>query len=86
MAASEPRPKPPETCGRKHQAGRRDSLPAFVYENAKPVSENLNMSEHKHGEMDISVQEKTFEGFVTWSTRVAVFSIVVLILLAIFNT
>ena len=22
------------------------------------------MSDHKHGEMDISVQEKTFEGFI----------------------
>ncbi|MAU51159.1 MAG: aa3-type cytochrome c oxidase subunit IV [Roseovarius sp.] len=28
------------------------------------------MAEHKHGEMDITVQEKTFEGFikaVVWS-------------------
>ena len=25
------------------------------------------MAEHKHGEMDTSVQEKTFEGFVNWT-------------------
>ncbi len=44
------------------------------------------MAEHKHGDMDITVQEKTFEGFITWVTRVAIFSIGLLIFLAIFNT
>ncbi|MEN8831135.1 MAG: aa3-type cytochrome c oxidase subunit IV [Pacificibacter sp.] len=44
------------------------------------------MSEHKHGEMDISVQEQSFEGFIKWSTRVAVFSILVAVFLAIFRT
>lgn len=44
------------------------------------------MSEHKHGEMDISGHEKTFAGFVTWSKNVAIFSIAVLIFLAIFNS
>lgn len=44
------------------------------------------MSDHKHGEMDISVQEKTFAGFMTWSKNVAIFSICVLIFLAIFNS
>ena len=44
------------------------------------------MAEHKHGEMDISVQEKTFAGFITWSKNVAIFSIGVLIFLAIFNS
>jgi hypothetical protein len=44
------------------------------------------MSEHKHGEMDISVQEQSFEGFMKWSTRVAVFAILVLVFLAIFRT
>ncbi|MEO1537343.1 MAG: aa3-type cytochrome c oxidase subunit IV [Pseudomonadota bacterium] len=44
------------------------------------------MSEHKHGEMDISVQEKTFNGFVTWSKNVAIVSIGILIFLAIFNS
>lgn len=44
------------------------------------------MAEHKHGEMDISVQEKTFDGFVTWSKNVAIVAILILIFLAIFNS
>jgi hypothetical protein len=41
------------------------------------------MSDHKHGEMDISAQEKAFDGFIAWSTYVALFSIGVLIVLAL---
>ena len=44
------------------------------------------MSDHEHGSMDISHHEKTFDGFVTWSKRVTIFSIGVLIFLAIFNS
>lgn len=44
------------------------------------------MAEYKPGSMDITEQEKTFEGFVRWSVRVAVASILVLIFLAIFNS
>ena len=44
------------------------------------------MSDHKHGEMDVTEHEKTFAGFVTWSKNVAIFSIAVLIFLAIFNS
>ena len=44
------------------------------------------MAEHKHGEMDITEQEKTFAGFMTWSKNVAIFAILVLIFLAIFNS
>jgi hypothetical protein len=44
------------------------------------------MAEHKHGSMDTTEQEKTFDGFMRWSIRVAVFSIGVLIFLAIFNS
>ena len=42
------------------------------------------MAEHKHGEMDISVQEKTFDGFIKWSVYVAGASIGILVFLAIF--
>ncbi len=41
------------------------------------------MAEHKHGDMDISVQEKTFDGFITLVTRTAIGIIVFLIFLAI---
>lgn len=44
------------------------------------------MAEHKHGEMDIREQEKTFDAFVRWSIRVVVLSIAVLIFLALFNS
>ncbi|MDD9923979.1 MAG: aa3-type cytochrome c oxidase subunit IV [Boseongicola sp.] len=44
------------------------------------------MAEHKHGEMDISTQEKTFVGFMNWSKNVTIVVILVLIFLAIFNT
>ena len=41
------------------------------------------MAEHKHGSMDISVQEKTFDGFIKFTIRSVIAIIVVLILLAI---
>lgn len=44
------------------------------------------MADHKHGEMDISVQEKTFEGFIKYVTWGAIVSIGILIFLAIFNS
>jgi hypothetical protein len=44
------------------------------------------MAEHKHGSMDITEQEKTFDGFIRWSVRVAVVSIGILVFLAIFNS
>ena len=44
------------------------------------------MADHKQGEMDISVQEKTFDGFVRWSAWIAGISIGILIFLALFNS
>ncbi len=44
------------------------------------------MADHKHGEMDISVHEKTFAGFMNWVKNVAIVCILVLIFLAIFNS
>lgn len=41
------------------------------------------MSEHKHGEMDITTHEKTFDGFVktiTWSV-VVIFALLIFIAL-----
>ncbi|PVA09627.1 aa3-type cytochrome c oxidase subunit IV [Pelagivirga sediminicola] len=40
---------------------------------------------HKHGEMDITVHEKTFDAFVKWSTRVAIVAICALIFMALVN-
>jgi len=44
------------------------------------------MAEHKHGSMDISEHQKTFDGFMTWSIRIAAVSIGILVFLAIFNS
>ena len=41
--------------------------------------------DYKHGEMDITSHEKTFEGFLKWTTRVAILSICVLIFMALVN-
>lgn len=43
------------------------------------------MAEHEHGSMDITVQEKTFNGFMTFVTRSVIIIIVALILLALIN-
>ena len=43
------------------------------------------MAEHKHGDMDITTQEKTFEGFVNFVIRTVIVILVAVILLAIFN-
>ncbi|KIQ70336.1 aa3-type cytochrome c oxidase subunit IV [Wenxinia marina] len=40
---------------------------------------------HEHGTMDITVQEKTFNGFMTAVTRTAIVIVVLLILLALVN-
>jgi hypothetical protein len=41
------------------------------------------MAEHKHGEMDTSVQEKTFDGFMSLATKTAIGIIVLLIFRAL---
>lgn len=44
------------------------------------------MAEHKHGEMDITEQKRTFEGFMRFWVYLFGFSAFVLIFLALFNT
>ena len=43
------------------------------------------MAEHKHGSMDISGQQKTFDGFMWFVTRGAILSICILIFMALVN-
>lgn len=43
------------------------------------------MADHKHGEMDTTVQEKTFDGFVSMTIKTVVVILVALILLALIN-
>jgi hypothetical protein len=44
------------------------------------------MAKYKHGEMSVTAQEETFNGFLRWAIRVASASIAILIFLAIFNS
>ena len=44
------------------------------------------MAEHKHGEMNIEVQEKTFDGFIKASMWVAGLAIGALVFMALFNS
>lgn len=43
------------------------------------------MADHEHGKMDITQQQKTFQGFVKMATWVAGLSILVLIFMALVN-
>lgn len=43
------------------------------------------MGEHKHGEMDITEHEKTFEATMKFATRTVIVIFVVLVFLALVN-
>lgn len=43
------------------------------------------MADHETGKMDITEQERTFEGFLRWSVRAVMVIVVALILLYIVN-
>lgn len=45
-----------------------------------------DQDDYKHGEMDISAQEKAFDGFMKWSTNVGIICIVIVVGLALFAT
>ncbi|TNF58435.1 MAG: aa3-type cytochrome c oxidase subunit IV [Rhodobacteraceae bacterium] len=44
------------------------------------------MADHKPGDMDITEQQKTFDGFMKFTTWSVIWIIVLLILMAIFIT
>ncbi|MEP2718830.1 aa3-type cytochrome c oxidase subunit IV [Pseudophaeobacter sp.] len=44
------------------------------------------MAEHKHGTMDCKVQEETYAGFISFTTRFTIFLIFVALFLAVFAT
>jgi len=44
------------------------------------------MAEHKHGDMDISANEKTFDGFVGWTKWSVIVILVIIVGMAIFIT
>lgn len=46
----------------------------------------LNMAEFKHGEMDITTQTDTFDGFISFVTKSVVFLLALTVFMAIFLT
>jgi fumarate reductase subunit C len=44
------------------------------------------MADHKHGDMDIKDQEKTFAGFMKFSTNTVIVILVIIVGMAIFIT
>ena len=44
------------------------------------------MAEHEHGSMDVTEQEKTFAGFISWTVYTLVLITIVLIFLAVTQT
>lgn len=42
------------------------------------------MAEHEHGSMKTDVQEKTFDGFMSFVTKTVIAIVVLLILMALF--
>ena len=43
------------------------------------------MSDHEHGSMDTSEQQKTFEGFLSFSTKTVIYCILALVVVALVN-
>lgn len=49
------------------------------------MASHHEITEHKHGEMDISEHQKTFTGFIKAATWVSCLSIAVLVFMALTN-
>jgi cytochrome b len=49
-------------------------------------NKEITMADHKHGEMDTSVQEKTFDGFVKFTSWSVAAIVVFLFFLALVGT
>ena len=44
------------------------------------------MADHKHGEMDTKVQEETFAGFMSFTTKSVIVILLIIVGMAIFIT
>lgn len=46
----------------------------------------MSEQDHKHGEMDVTEQQKTFDGFIRMSVIVALVAVGIVVFLALFAT
>ena len=56
-----------------------------LVEQDTTVKEFKKATEHKHGSMDTEVQEKTFAGFINWTTKTVIVCILALVFIALVN-
>jgi hypothetical protein len=47
---------------------------------------SAQMADHKHGNMDIKEQEKTFNGFMKWTANTVIVILLLIVFMAIFIT
>jgi hypothetical protein len=64
---------------------RRDAIGQRGPDGRTELQRMIQMAEHKHGEMNTEVQEKTFEGFVKFTVWSVVVIIGILLFLALVN-
>lgn len=70
------------------QRVRHDGLKLVIFERYT-IPDCLGgqiMAKHEHGSMDVTEQERTFEGFIRWSAYTLVVIAIALIFLALTQT
>ena len=50
------------------------------------LGKEVNLTDHNHGEMDTTEQQRVYNGFIKFGIYVALFSVFVLVFLALFNS
>ena len=71
-------------CGNFYLTSWVTTILKLVKQNSR-VKEFKMTTEHKHGSMDAEVQEKTFAGFINWTTKTVIVCILALIFIALVN-
>tara|TARA_B100001758_G_C18261372_1_gene531202 strand:- start:222 stop:449 length:228 start_codon:yes stop_codon:yes gene_type:complete len=71
-------------CGNFYLTSWVTTILKLVKQNTR-VKEFKMATEHKHGSMDTEVQEKTFAGFINWTTKTVIVCILALIFIALVN-
>ena len=71
-------------CGKFYLTSWVTIILKLVKQNTS-VKEFKMATEHKHGSMDTEVQEKTFAGFINWTTKTVIVCILALLFIALVN-
>ena len=71
-------------CGNFYLTSWVTTILKLVKQNTR-VKEFKMATKHKHGSMDTEVQEKTFAGFINWTTKTVIVCILALIFIALVN-